>query len=293
MPASKRAAASTGNSYVDGLIEGWAWNTNSLSWSAPTLSTQYGSDSTERSGFVALNATQIAAAQAAFDNLYSFSLLSFTRNTATPGSADLRLAVTTAPEKPDADPNTPGVQWTAYGNFPDSADNGDGWFNNYSYNNPVLGTYAYQTFFHEIGHMMGLKHGHEAPAIPSDRNGIEFTTMTYLDFPGEVLDEGYDTAEGNFPQTFMMYDIAAIQAIYGGAWYGYQSGNTVYSFSTTTGETFIDGVGQGVPSNGAGTNSNVIFRTIWDGGGTDTYDFSNYTTNISAGCTDCRCKQPK
>ena len=38
---------------------------------------------------------------------------------------------------------------------------------------------------------------------------------------------------------------------------------------------FVNGVGQGKPF------SNRIFRTIWDGNGIDTYNFSNYTTNLS------------
>jgi serralysin len=37
---------------------------------------------------------------------------------------------------------------------------------------------------------------------------------------------------------------------------------------------FINGVGQGAPG------ANRIFLTVWDGGGVDTYDFSNYTTNL-------------
>ncbi|NJM29667.1 MAG: hypothetical protein HC855_05815, partial [Rhizobiales bacterium] len=54
---------------------------------------------------------------------------------------------------------------------------------------------------------------------------------------------------------------------------------TTYRFDPVTGETFINGVGQGVARNEANTNSNVIFRTIWDGGGIDTYDFSAYDAN--------------
>ena len=38
---------------------------------------------------------------------------------------------------------------------------------------------------------------------------------------------------------------------------------------------FVNGVGQGTPL------TNKIFRTIWDGGGNDTYDLSNYTTNMT------------
>src|SRR5581483_2258863 len=46
-------------------------------------------------------------------------------------------------------------------------------------------------------------------------------------------------------------------------------------FDRFSGQMFINGVGQGAPS------GNIIYRTIWDGGGIDTYDLSNYTTNVS------------
>jgi serralysin len=38
----------------------------------------------------------------------------------------------------------------------------------------------------------------------------------------------------------------------------------------------INGVGQGAPGGGIGGSANRIFMTIWDGGGDDTYDLSNY-----------------
>jgi Ca2+-binding RTX toxin-like protein len=38
---------------------------------------------------------------------------------------------------------------------------------------------------------------------------------------------------------------------------------------------FVNGVGQGTPG------GNRIFLTVWDGGGQDTYDFSNYTTDLT------------
>ncbi|MBX9254865.1 M10 family metallopeptidase C-terminal domain-containing protein, partial [Desmonostoc muscorum CCALA 125] len=72
----------------------------------------------------------------------------------------------------------------------------------------------------------------------------------------------------------MMYDIRAIQQMYG-ANFNHNSGNTTYTFSTTTGEMFVNGIGQGTPG------GNRIFRTIWDGNGIDTYNFSNYTTNLA------------
>ena len=70
-----------------------------------------------------------------------------------------------------------------------------------------------------------------------------------------------------------MYKIAALQNLYD-ANYTTKSSSTVYSWSATTGKMFIDGIGQGAPG------GNRILLTVWDGGGTDTYDFSNYGTNL-------------
>ena len=73
----------------------------------------------------------------------------------------------------------------------------------------------------------------------------------------------------------MMYDIAAIQRTYG-ADFTTNAGNTTYSWSPTTGAFMINGGTQWTPG------GNRIFMTLWDGGGTDTYDFSNYgAVNLS------------
>lgn len=45
--------------------------------------------------------------------------------------------------------------------------------------------------------------------------------------------------------------------------------DSVYTFSDTTGEMFINGIGQGTPFR------NTLFRTLRDNGGNDAYDFSN------------------
>lgn len=76
-----------------------------------------------------------------------------------------------------------------------------------------------------------------------------------------------------YAQTPMMYDIAALQQMYG-ADFATNGGNTVYRWNPATGQAVINGVGQKVPGD------NRVFMTVWDGGGTDTYDFSNYATNL-------------
>lgn len=174
---------------------------------------------------------------------------------------------------------------TAYGYYPAATvEAGDIWVSTSgTYNNPVIGTYAYHTIGHELGHALGLKHGHETGgvrnvAMNSNRDSMEFSIMTYRSYEGDPLVGGYSNEAGGYAQTLMMYDIAAVQHMYG-AWFGYNSGDTTYTFSKTTGEMFINGAGQGTPY------SNDIFRTIWDGNGIDTYDFSNYTTNMSIDLT--------
>src|SRR5436305_14819477 len=74
----------------------------------------------------------------------------------------------------------------------------------------------------------------------------------------------------------MILDIAALQRSYG-ANYHFNSGDSVYTWSSTTGEMSINGVGQGAPGNAIDASANRVFMTIWDGGGNDTYDLSNYT----------------
>ena len=108
--------------------------------------------------------------------------------------------------------------------------------------------------------------------MPGDRDSMEYSVMSYRSYIGQPI-EGYTNETWGYAQSLMMYDIAGVQAMYG-ANFNSNAGDTTYSWSPTTGEMFIDGVGQGAPG------GNRIFRTIWDGNGIDTYDFSNYTTNL-------------
>ena len=260
----------TGDPYVDSLLTGTKWAVTSFTYSFPTDASFYGASYgiEPTNNFEAFNPTQIAATQSILNFYSSVANVTFTQVTESATvHGDLRYAESDAPS-------------TAWSYYPSTASQGgDAWFNNSAnkYDNPVLGNYAYLTLMHETGHSMGLKHPHQASGsfgiMPTDHDSLEYSVMSYKSYVGGSA-TGYTVSYGNYPQTLMMDDIAAVQQLYG-ANYNTNSGDTVYSWSPTTGQTFINGVGQALPA------ANVVFMTIWDGGGTDTYDFSNYSTNLT------------
>ena len=266
MPATTTFSR-TGNAYIDGLLGETKWATTSLSYSFPTSAAFYGSGygaGETTKGFAALNAAQQAAAKAAFSAMAAVSNLKFTAIAETASRhADLRLAAS----------DLPSTAWTYMPSI--VAEGGDAWFNRSAgyYDRPVKGNYAFATFMHEIGHGLGLEHPQDGNVMPADRDSMEYTIMSYRSYSGASATRGYTNETWGFAQSLMMYDIAALQHLYG-ANYATNSGSTVYKWSPTTGEMFINGAGQGAPG------ANRIFLTVWDGGGVDTYDFSNYSTAL-------------
>jgi serralysin len=168
---------------------------------------------------------------------------------------------------------------TAHAYFPaQSAIAGDVWFGRGLDGLGPRGGYAFATVLHEIGHALGLKHPHDArngfEALPVEWDSIEFSIMSYRSHVGASVNGGYRNEPWGFAQSPMIYDIATLQHMYG-ANFATRSGNTVYAWNPFTGEAFVDGAGRGAPG------ANRVFETVWDGGGIDTYDFSNYATNLS------------
>jgi hypothetical protein len=280
--ATVTSTAATGNQDIDGLLSTQHWSSTSISFSFPTSASQYGTYTTgELSTFQAVNAQMANAARwvltsSVGSTYYGVSMLALTENTGSPGSATIRISM--------SDSASP----TAYAYYPSNGVwGGDVWMgtqtNSSVMTNPVRGNYAFHAMMHELGHALGLKHGQDTGgvsnvAMTSAHDDMEYSIMTYRSYVGASTSGGYTNEQWGYAQSLMMYDIAAIQSMYG-AWYG--AGHT-YSWSPTTGEEFIDGVGQGAPG------ANRVFMTVWDGGTGNnggTYDLSNYTTNLSIDLT--------
>jgi len=262
----------TGDPYVDGVLSGIKWGVTSLSISFPTSGGLYGSSygsGEALNNFEAFTPAQQAAVRSILGIYASVSNLGFTEVIESSSlHGDLRFAESDAP----------GTAWAYYPST--AAAGGDAWFNNSKnwYDAPAKGNYAWLTILHETGHALGLKHAHESKGgfapMPADRDSLEYTVMSYRSYVGGSTTTGYTNGSGSYPQTLMMYDIAALQKLYG-ANYATNAGDTVYAWSASTGQMSINGVGQGAPV------ANKVFMTLWDGGGNDTYDFSGYAGGVS------------
>jgi Ca2+-binding RTX toxin-like protein len=265
---------STSNVNINGVLSGDKWAGSTLTYSFPTLTTQYdvGYGNEITNNFFAVSASIKDAIRYAMGLVSQYSNL-VTTEVSPSTQADVRVAGSF-----EADP-------TAYAYYPgDWTKAGDIWYGSSYVGLGAIsrGQYEIATSIHELGHALGLKHGHETggpgnTAMQTAFDQMAYSIMTYRSYVNAPL-TGYTNEQYGYAQTFMMYDIAALQTMYG-ANFNTNSGNTTYTWSSTTGEMFINGVGQGAPG------SNRIFLTIWDGNGTDTYDFANYTTNMTINLT--------
>lgn len=217
----------------------------------------YAVDAVERNNFIALNETQQKGAELALDLWEQVANIKFTKVDDAGDGGQIRFGTANI-----------GTDSSAHAYYPDSAIGGDVWLNT----DPgaggtnliqTPGSFGFATMIHELGHALGLKHpgdynagggGTEGPYLPKEEDTNQYTIMSY---------NGHTGSSKN-PQTPLLYDIAAIQYLYG-ANMTVRTGNDVYQWDTD--QNFVE--------------------AIWDAGGNDTIDASKQTRrsiiNLGAG----------
>jgi Ca2+-binding RTX toxin-like protein len=138
---------------------------------------------------------------------------------------------------------------------------GNIWLNqSSSINNASIGAPGFFELMHEIGHSLGLQHF----SLAGYEDNVQFSVMLPNDDPtsygGNNMSYGIDDSAMKYVTSLGLYDIAALQTIYG------------INYSTRSGDTVYD-IGHGL-------SSSAFLYTIWDGGGTDVIDATGYSSHV-------------
>ncbi|HEY5819425.1 MAG TPA: M10 family metallopeptidase [Mesorhizobium sp.] len=247
---------------TDAIIdEDWWWNGN-ITYSIPGPGASWRGYSAGQEPFVgyasltASQATSFRAAMAAWDALIAPSLKEV--SDATPGN--IRVAFSGYSELSPYWGYTFAPPYR--GGAPDSLA-GDIWINRaYATGSFASGTENWSMLLHETGHALGLRHSFETGQIPAGWDTQRYSVMSYTDPVDQnvvsfrVLASG--SVQGSYtpvnPSTPMVFDIAAIQERYGRDLTTH-AGNDTYRFD----------------------QKQAFFRALYDAGGTDTLDLTNFT----------------
>jgi len=264
----------SGNSKIDALLSTYQWGTvngvaQALTYSFPTTGStwvaDYGdSEPFSPNSYSALSPSDrpyFAQALELYSDVANLIFSETADNSLIDG--DIRVAFSTV-----VTGGTAGYAY--YPTHSSSEEAGDVWLNTTTDSFYPDGQ-GFSVFVHELGHAFGLKHSFEAGTknsiiLTGSEDSNQYTVMSYTNYAGVgyIEDGNSNSFYKKEPSTLMLYDIAAIQFLYG-ANTATRTGDDVYSFS----------------------NSSPEFMTIWDAGGVDTFDLSNQSLamdiNLNAG----------
>lgn len=261
----------TNDQIIQQLDGGVAWTGSTITYAFPTVAAaMYSWDNSEVTGFRAVSSAEKPAILLALQTWDDLIAPNFALTTQVTSNIEFAYSST-------------GVDY-AHSYFPDA---GSVWFNSRftsdinDLTSPPVGSYGFSTYIHEIGHALGMDHmgdynGGDVITPSSFQDSAVYTTMSYFGpngpyFSALIAQADWKNAFGEFdPQTPMIADVLAIQAMYGVSTTT-RTGNTVYGFNTN-----ITGTTAAIYD--FNQNRGPVI-TLFDSSGTDTLDLSGYSSN--------------